>query len=175
MYSESLVYTGIPSREELASCPGVPGEERLRKGRVAVIECVQRIPCNPCVAACPFGAISINGGITELPVLNGEICTGCGKCVPRCPGLAIFLVDMTYSETEATVDFPYEYLPLPREGDTVAALNRAGERVCSGRVIRVLDSPGCDGTQVIRLALPRKYAGEVRSMGPLEQADSGNL
>ncbi|MDR1587858.1 MAG: 4Fe-4S binding protein [Treponema sp.] len=173
--NEGLVYTGVPSKEELAACPGVPGAERLGRGRVAVIECVQRIPCNPCVAACPFGAISISGGITELPVLNGEVCTGCGKCVPRCPGLAIFLVDMTYSETEAAVDFPYEYLPLPAKGDTVDAVNRAGERVCSGRVLQALDSPGYDGTRVIRLAVPKEYAGEVRSMGFLKRTGSGNI
>jgi Fe-S-cluster-containing hydrogenase component 2 len=174
MNGEGLVYTGIPSKEELASCPGVPSEERLRKGRTAVIECVQQIPCNPCVAACPFGGISMKGGITGLPVLNGEICTGCGKCVPRCPGLAIFLVDLTYSEAEATVDFPYEYLPLPKKGDVVDAVDRAGQRICSGRVVQVQDSPGCDGTRVIRLAVPREYAGEVRSMGLLEKTNSGN-
>ncbi len=44
----------------------------------------------------------------------------------KCPGLAIFIIDETYSETEATVLLPYEYLPLPKEGDYVTGLNRGG-------------------------------------------------
>jgi ferredoxin len=150
--------------EELASCPGYPSPERLAKGRTAVIECVQPIPCNPCVDACPFGAISIKGNITELPALDGELCTGCGNCVPRCPGLAIFLVDLNYSDSEGTVDFPYEYLPLPEEGAEVEAVDRSGKTVCMGRVLRVFRPPSHDGTAVIRLAIPGEYAGEVRSM-----------
>ena len=78
---------------------------------------------------------------------------------------------MTYSKTEATVDFPYEYLPLPRKGDTVDAVNRAGERVCAARVLELRRSPGYDGTAVIRLAIPKEQAGEVRSMRRLK----GNL
>jgi ferredoxin len=167
-HTEGLVYTGIPSAAELASCKGIPGAERMAKGRVAVIECIQPIPCNPCVKACPFGAISINGDITEPPVLDGDRCTGCGNCVPRCPGLAIFLVDLNYSETEASVDFPYEYLPLPEKGAEVEPLDRSGKTVCPGRVIQILSAPANDSTAVIRLAVPKEFAGTVRSMRRLK-------
>jgi Fe-S-cluster-containing hydrogenase component 2 len=163
---EGVLYTGFPSKEELAACPGVPTAERMAKGPVAVIECVQRIPCNPCAGACPFGAISIPGDITMLPELDEDLCTGCGSCVPQCPGLAIFLVNMHYNAEEASVEFPYEYLPLPEKGMEVDAVNRAGERVCSARVLRVQKKESDDGTVVIRLAVPREYAGEVRSMRP---------
>ena len=37
----------------------MPSEERMRQGRVAVIECVQEIPCNPCSFSCKFNAITI--------------------------------------------------------------------------------------------------------------------
>lgn len=57
--NRGIVYDGVPSKEELASCPGVPSEERMRQGRVAVIECVQEIPCNPCSFSCKFNAITI--------------------------------------------------------------------------------------------------------------------
>jgi Fe-S-cluster-containing hydrogenase component 2 len=134
------------------------------KGRIAVIECFQPIPCNPCVKACPFGAIAIEGNITGLPVLDGERCTGCGNCVPRCPGLAIFLVDLSYSDSEATVDFPYEYLPLPEAGAVVEAVDRSGKTLCSGRVLQALRPSSNEGTTVIRLAIPKEYAGEIRSM-----------
>ena len=36
--NRGIVYDGVPSKEELASCPGVPSEERMRQGRVAVID-----------------------------------------------------------------------------------------------------------------------------------------
>ena len=126
---EGVRYTGIPSAAELAACPGIPSEERMRKGRVAVIECVQEIPCNPCEGICRFGAITVGEHITNLPVLDEEKCTGCGQCVANCPGLAIVIVNKAFSETEETVEFPFEYLPLPEKGSTVDAVNRAGENV----------------------------------------------
>ncbi|MDR1247721.1 MAG: 4Fe-4S binding protein [Treponema sp.] len=161
---EGVLYAGFPSKEELAACPGVATAERMAKGPVAVIECVQRIPCNPCVGACPFGAIAMPGDLTMLPELDEDRCTGCGSCIPQCPGLAIFVVNMHYNAEEASVDFPYEYLPLPEKGMEVDAVNRAGERVCSARVLGAQKKESNDGTVVIRLAVPREYAGEVRSM-----------
>jgi Fe-S-cluster-containing hydrogenase component 2 len=162
--TEGLAVTGIPSVAELAACRGIPSPQRLARGRTAVIECVEPIPCNPCVRACPVGAISITGDITSPPVLDGDRCTGCGNCLPRCPGLAIVLVDLAYSETEAAIDFPWEYLPLPSEGAVVEAADRSGSIVCPGRVIRVCASPGSAGTAVIRLAIPKQFAARVRSM-----------
>ncbi|HHY94753.1 MAG TPA: FAD-dependent oxidoreductase, partial [Firmicutes bacterium] len=80
--------TGAPSPEELAGCPGVPPAEALARGPVAVIECLQEIPRNPCEAVCPTGAIRIGEYITDLPHLLPERCRGCGNCVPACPGQA---------------------------------------------------------------------------------------
>ena len=45
--TEGVRFTGVPSAEELMKA-GIPSKERIRQGRVAVIECVQEIPCNPC-------------------------------------------------------------------------------------------------------------------------------
>lgn len=161
---EGVVYTGVPSEEELAACPGVPSEERMRRGRVACIECVQEIPCNPCEGICRFGAITVGEQITNLPCLDEEKCTGCGLCVANCPGLAITIIDKSYSPEEATIDFPFEYLPLPAEGDTVDAVSRAGETVCKGRILRVTKLPAYAGTAVIRMAVPQQYIDQVRSM-----------
>ena len=116
---EGVAYTGVPSKEELRQAPGVPSQERMRQGRVAVIECVQEIPCNPCESACRFQAIHIGEQITDLPRIDEEKCTGCGACVAACPGLAITVVDKSYSETEGTSNFPLEYLPLPQKRDQV--------------------------------------------------------
>ncbi|MBR4024904.1 MAG: 4Fe-4S binding protein, partial [Firmicutes bacterium] len=63
-------------------------EEMIRKGPKAVIECTEDIPCNPCSTCCNFGAITIEGSISELPCLDEEKCTGCGLCIPACPGMA---------------------------------------------------------------------------------------
>ena len=40
--------------------------------------------CGDCVAACQFGAISMDPA-TGLPVVDEEKCTACGACVRACP------------------------------------------------------------------------------------------
>jgi Fe-S-cluster-containing hydrogenase component 2 len=164
MGKTGVAFTGYPSEKELENAPGVPGIKDLNKGPKAVIECVQHIPCNPCEAACPFGAITIGENITNLPVLDVDKCIGCGNCVAMCPGLAIFIVDMTYSDTEATVEFPYEYLPLPKKGDVVEAVNRAGEVICEGKVVSIRSSKNFANTRVIKMAVPKEFANQARSM-----------
>ena len=161
---EGIRTTGIPSEEELEASPGYPEAEALRRGPVVVIECVQDIPCNPCEAACPKGAIKVGDPITSLPIFDAEKCNGCGTCIPICPGQAIFRVDMTYSEDKASVSFPYEFLPLPKKGDTVQGVNRAGEVVCDAVVLRVQQPKGFDHTAVITLSVPKHLAMKVRSL-----------
>lgn len=168
---EGVKYTGIPSAEELANCPGRPSEERIKKGRVACVECVQEIPCNPCEGICPFHAITVGDQITNLPHLDESKCTGCGLCVANCPGLAIFLVDKSLPDGEGTVDFPFEYLPLPEKGDVVDAVNRGGEVVCKGTVMAVTKAKSYGGTAVVRLKVPVEYVDEVRSMKRLPRKD----
>lgn len=157
-------FTGIPSEEELYSSPGVPSDERLDKGPIAFIECVQEIPCNPCEKACPFGAITVGRPITNLPQLDGEKCTGCGVCIAQCPGLAIFRVHKNYTETTALVDFPYEYLPLPEVGEIVPCGDRSGAYVADGKVISVKNPKAYDGTTVIRVEIPKDYCKIIRTI-----------
>jgi len=154
--------TGVLTVAKLRRTPGYPSLARMRKGRVAVIECVEDIPCNPCEKACPFGAITVGHPITSLPVLHEDTCTGCGRCIPVCPGLAIFLVDMTYSPSEGTFSIPYEYLPLPEKDEKVDVLNRAGERTCTGTVLRVATARKHEGTAVVTVAVPRELCQEAR-------------
>ncbi len=160
----ALINTGYLTYDELNEIQKLPTEDRYAKGPVAVIECVQEIPCNPCEAACAFGAIEIGEPITTLPTLDGEKCTGCGICASKCPGLAIFIVNKVYSETTATVAFPYEYNPTPVVGDEVKGLNRKGEVLCDAKVVKVMNPKSFDHTPVVTIEIPKELADEVRNM-----------
>jgi Fe-S-cluster-containing hydrogenase component 2 len=149
---------------EVRGCPGWPGESAMRGRRVAVLECVEDIPCNPCEVVCPTGAISVGIPITNLPSISGDACTGCGLCVAACPGLAIFLVDERHSAQAGAVSLPYELLPLPREGDTVKALDRAGRFLCSARVLKVQKAKSFDRTNVVTIAVAREHVHEARGI-----------
>lgn len=162
--NRGIVYDGVPSKEELASCPGVPSQKRMKQGRVAVIECVQEIPCNPCSFSCKFDAITIGDEITNLPHLDEDKCTGCGLCVANCPGLAITIMDKSYSDNKAIIDFPFEYLPLPKENEEVEAVNRYGEVVCKGIIKKIKQVKAYAGTTVVSMIIPMEFADEVRSM-----------
>lgn len=119
-----ITKVGFLNSAELKEAGRYPSEERLAKGPVAVIECCQNIPCNPCETACRFGAITVGDPITNLPVLDESKCVGCGVCITNCPGLAIFVVDK--SKGAATVSFPFEYLPLPEKEIPLKPLTEPG-------------------------------------------------
>jgi len=154
----SYLEDGVVSIEEIK----IPTEERFRKGTVAIIECVQEIPCNPCSESCPRGAITIEGSINNIPKIDFDICNGCGICVANCPGLAIFLVDKSYKDKKALVGIPYEFVPLPEKGEEVILLNRAGKACGEGVVEKVRNAKSQDRTAIVFLAVDRKLAMTVR-------------
>jgi Fe-S-cluster-containing hydrogenase component 2 len=154
---------GVLSKRELSELSGVPSAERLAKGSVAVVECNQEIPCNPCQAACPRKAIRVDE-LTSVPVLDEEKCNGCGTCVAPCPGLAIFVVDMTYSDGEALVTMPYEFLPYPDVGETVDVLDRSGKRICEGTIEKVRTPKKNDRTAVVLVSVLKKHGMEARAI-----------
>lgn len=163
----AVIDDGVLTPEELEALPCMPSRGRMEKGAVAVIECPQDIPCNPCQPVCPSGAIVVGEPITNIPLLKEELCNGCGLCVAPCPALAIFIVDLNHSEDEAAVSLPYEFLPLPAVGQKVEALNRRGETVHVGTVVKVQNPASFDRTAVVTVAVPRELAMEVRSIRPL--------
>jgi len=157
---------GYLSINELTCRQKLPGEARYEKGPVAVIECVQEIPCNPCEAACPKNAILVGEPITNLPVLDEDACIGCGICIAKCSGLAIFVVDKSgkNSSGKGRVSFPYEFYPLPKKGDKVKGVSRAGEIVCDAVVTSVVNPKSYDHTPVITIEVPVEWADEVRNL-----------
>lgn len=161
--STDITATGSPSLDELKASPGFPSETRIFKGPVAVIECVQEIPCDVCRSICPHDAINVPK-VNSLPILLEEQCIGCGICLPFCPGLAIFLIDIHYSNTEALISFPYEFLPLPTKGSMVDATDRMGQVVTKGRIVRIITRDDFDKTVTVSIAVPQKYAQKVRGI-----------
>jgi Fe-S-cluster-containing hydrogenase component 2 len=143
---------------------GVLTDEQLHqvtpeKRKVALIECVEDIPCDPCVTACPAGALTMDS-LIDKPELIPEKCSGCGLCIAECPGLAIFVVDLDYSDTEAVVMLPYEFIPLPEKDEKVDLLDRKGKKCGEGRILKVKVHK--NKTAVISVVVPTELAMQVR-------------
>jgi Fe-S-cluster-containing hydrogenase component 2 len=154
----SLKKTGVPTKEDLSKV--LPSEERLARGACAILECFEEIPCDPCVEACPRGAITIGKNINSIPQINFETCNGCGLCISFCPGLAIFVIDK--SKKEGLVTLPYEFIPLPQKGSIVDGLSREGEYICKAEVKRVLNRKEQDRTAIITISIPPEFVLDVR-------------
>ena len=155
-----LERTGIPNDDDLEKV--VPDKKRLAKCPVVIIECFQKIPCDPCAASCKFGAIKPFKDINDLPIVDFDKCTGCGICISSCPGLAIFVIDMNYSDEKALIKLPHEMLPLPEKGEDVYALDRAGNVLAKVKVIKVLKIK--NKTNIISLEVPKGMDMKVRSI-----------
>jgi len=155
-----LERTGIPIDDDLEKV--IPDKKRLAKGPVVIIECFQKIPCDPCAISCKLGAIKPFEDINDLPVVDFDKCTGCGICISSCPGLAIFVIDVDYSEKKSLIKLPHEMLPLPEKGEEVYALDRDGSILGKAKVVRVLKIK--NKTHIISLEVPKSMVMKVRSI-----------
>ncbi len=153
-----LVTKGIATEEDLKKV--LPSQERMAQGPVAIFECFQEIPCNPCESSCFRGAVKIGEDINHVPVVDHNICNGCTNCVSACPGLAIFIVDNSGEFGKLTI--PYEFSPLPKEGDMVLGLDRSGLPVSECKVIKVRNNERLDKTALITLELSKDKVNQVR-------------
>lgn len=165
-----LEKTGVATPEEIEKV--FPSEKRLKKGPVVIVECFREIPCNPCYTACNQNAIKEFIDINDLPNVDHDNCNGCGLCISKCPGLAIRVLDMTWSEGEAIVRIPYEFIPLPEVGDIVEGLDREGNTLTDVRVEKVQNAKMMDKTPVLWLAVKKEFAKEVVFMKPQPKKDT---
>jgi Fe-S-cluster-containing hydrogenase component 2 len=156
--------TGVLSLEDIVQLPGIPPLDRMAQGAVAVMECAQEIPCNPCVTNCPQGAVRMGDTLTGLPELDPDECSGCGLCVADCPGQAVFLVDLAFAPDRVSVAFPYEFLPLPKRGDLVRGTDREGRPVTDARVEKVVMPQKYEHTAVVTISVAREFASIVRGI-----------
>jgi len=145
--------TGILSINDIT----LPSDIYLNKG-VAIIECVQEIPCNPCVEICPVNAISMKN-INALPMIDYEKCTGCKRCVGICPGLAIFVIKV--KDDKGFITLPYEFLPIPEVGDIVTALDREGKPRGKAKIVKVNRK---NKTSVITIEVDKDLIMEIRNI-----------
>ncbi len=167
-----MIYrNGIATYEEIAKV--LPAADRLARGPVAIIECFQEIPCDPCYGACPKGAIMPFENINDLPKMDFSICDGCGLCVAACPGIAIFVVDMAYGAELALLKLPHEFLPLPKKGEIVKLLDRSGKVVAQGEIIRSIRYN--DKTCVVWVTVPKELALDIRAIAPPAYEDENPL
>lgn len=158
--SQHLLRHGFLTDDEVFSYPGVTHAPHVHP----VIECTQNIPCNPCQDACPKGCIAIGEHMTSLPRLEPDAtCIGCGQCVARCPGQAVFLVDECAGREYETVTIPYEFLPLPVVGLRGYGLSRSGEPICEAVVERTRAPRQFDKTSLVTLRVPKGYGMRVRA------------
>jgi Fe-S-cluster-containing hydrogenase component 2 len=153
---------GIIRNDDLDPLSLVPPTKRLREKRpVAMIECIQQIPCNSCAIACKLNAIHMEN-VNDIPKIDYDKCTGCMACAMTCPGLAIFL--LRSEGDRGYVTLPYEFLPTPNIGQQVTALNREGRALGDARVIRILPPKRNDGTALVTIEVPEEWLLEARAI-----------
>ncbi len=153
---------GIPTKEDIAKI--MPSEERLAQGPVAVYECFQQIPCNPCEKVCPHAAVTVGEDINNIPSLDENKCTGCGDCVLSCPGQAIFVIDQTYNADFAVVKLPFEFVPVPAVGQYAIGLSRLGEELGWFEIAEVKESGAKNKTRLISIIVPRNLMMKIRNI-----------
>ncbi|MFH1972281.1 MAG: ribosome biogenesis/translation initiation ATPase RLI [archaeon] len=107
--------------------------------RIAIIEkskCINGKGCVLlCAKYCPVnrtGGECILEGIDKKPIIDEQLCTGCGICPKRCPTECIKIINLPEALKEEPIHrygknaFELFHLPIPKEGKVVGILGRNG-------------------------------------------------
>lgn len=130
-----------------------------------VFHCIQEIPCDPCVAACPLGLIKMDKtDIRSIPyfqaVDNG--CSGCMRCVATCPGHAITLVDFRMEGEIAYVSLAYEFnQETIKKGKMITIVDIDGKKICTAPVISITYKKAFQLTGLITAKVKKEIANQV--------------
>jgi len=109
-----------------------------------VIDCIYGFACNPCVFACPHGAIT-KSSTSTVPVIDYDKCTGCMQCISQCPGLAIF----GYNPAKNKIFLPVEFNLTEENGKEVYLVDNNGAISGEGEIEKLLEKP--NKTNVVRI------------------------
>lgn len=110
---------------------------KIPKKRIAVIdrELCTREECGyQCIKICPVNRSKkecIKIDEDKYPVINEELCIGCGLCVPKCPVDAIRIINVDYDfkrtiHSYGVNSFRIYSLPLPKENSVVGFFGKNG-------------------------------------------------
>ncbi len=164
---QQYLRNGIIRLTDLAPFKLLPPSKRLEEKRpIAMIECVQEIPCNSCALACKLGAIRMDN-VNDIPKIDFDKCTGCMACAMVCPGQAIFL--LRAADGVEYVTLPYEFLPVPKVGDEVGTLDREGRVLGRSRITRILPPERNDGTALVTIEVHEEWLLEARAIRAWEE------
>lgn len=93
------------------------------------LRATQDVPCTACQRKCPVKAITLVGG---FPVVNRDLCIGCGACEHVCPSRPLPAIFVKGFERQRVVrpfveaDLVAEMAALVRRGDAAAVTARDG-------------------------------------------------
>jgi ferredoxin len=138
--------------------------EKAAAGTVAVVDCREEIPCNPCEEACRRGAIVVGEDICAPPRYDPDSCDGCGRCVALCPGMAVFLLDRSGGDGKAHITVAYEMREDMKVGAEAWAMDGEGKPLGRGKIIRATNMGGKGGTALVTLEVPEVWALKVRGV-----------
>ena len=138
--------------------------ERALEGPVAVVDCREEIPCNPCEDACKKGAIVVGKDICALPRYDPRKCNGCGRCVAFCPGMAVFLLDRSVDGNAPRVTVPYEMGGELKQGEEAWAVDGEGKQLGKGKIVKTKRMGKEDRTMLVTLEVPQDWALKVRGV-----------
>lgn len=90
-----------------------------------------------CIRVCPFSAITMSS--EDLPVINQDKCTACGKCVAVCPKKLFTLVPVTkiYAVRCKSLDFGKKVTEVCSVGCIAC---RKCEKACPIQAIKIIDN-----------------------------------
>lgn len=90
-----------------------------------------------CARVCPFGAITMNA--EDLPVVNEDKCTSCGKCLAICPKHLFSLVPVTknFAIRCKSLDLGKEVMDVCHVGCIAC---RKCEKACPVSAIKIIDN-----------------------------------